>query len=120
MRPTAPTLPALGNQLQKILSEPQSHTVSEAAAVIERLLAELQIMQQNVPQASAGQRTNATWDDGSLEALFEAELATSDPLSRDDVNVLAGQLQGDRMNKDLVIPHTCGPFRPRADAGSSR
>jgi hypothetical protein len=90
MRPTSPTLPALGNELQKILAEPHAHTLGAASAVIERLLAELQIMQLCMPsQACVG-----PMPDASLDALFDAELAR-DPLSDDDVGALAGQLLAD-------------------------
>jgi hypothetical protein len=87
MKNSSPTLPALGAELQKILAAPQAHTIGDAAAVVERLLAELQIMQ-NVP----GPVLDEAQADHSLDALFEAELA-NDPLSADDVGALADRLR---------------------------
>jgi hypothetical protein len=90
MRPKSQSLPALGIQLQKMLAAPQEHTIGQTAAVIERLLAELQLTRHNVPTQWEADAS----DDGSLEALFAAGLI-DDPLTADDVGTLAKQLSAE-------------------------
>jgi hypothetical protein len=81
------TLPALGDELQKMLAAPQPHTIGEAAIVIERLLAELRMMQDHI----SATRDDPSSDD-ALEALFAAQ-APTEPLSTDQISTLADTLE---------------------------
>ena len=82
-------LPELGAELQKILTEPQAHSIGEAAAVLERLYAELQLMRAH---SDATAWLDARYND-PLQDLFDESL-TENPLTADDVHALAGMLQG--------------------------
>ncbi len=87
--PTSPTLPSLGTELQKVLANPNAHTVGEASALVERLLAELQLLRSGASLPGSAVVADL---DTSLELLF-AEESAPQMLTSDDVGTLADHLR---------------------------